>query len=294
MTPDLLLHAALHLHGLADAPYTLLRTLGDVVAHVETASGARVLRICQPGTTPERLAEVSAFQNAAADAGLPVAQRGTPRELDLPDGTRHWTLISDWIEGEAARPRTPQLVRELGALTAGLHALNLAPPTHWTGPIYDANWLWCWWHSEAPRWLTTEEVERCLPAVARTAAFLDAEADAERIIHSDLHFGNVLKTASGLAVLDFDDCAVAHPAFDLALTEGELLDEEDPTPLLAAYRAGYSATSGQPYPVQAVWLLNVLSATAFLKWLYGSPNPQVRVEKEVWVPSALERVAARA
>nr|WP_281166715.1 phosphotransferase [Deinococcus apachensis] len=142
--------------------------------------------------------------------------------------------------------------------------------------------------------MSDADQQRCMPAVERTAAFMEAQAAAERVIHSDLHFGNVLLAPNGgVAVLDFDGCAVAHPAFDLVLTEGELLDFPDAPVLTAAYREGYAAQSGQPFPVEAAEVLGVATGTAFLEWVYGSANPEVRARKERWGPSLLDDLALR-
>ena len=61
-----LVRLALPLYGLTDSTLTVLRSLGDTVARVETPAGPTALRVCEPGTAEARLAEVSAFQNAAA------------------------------------------------------------------------------------------------------------------------------------------------------------------------------------------------------------------------------------
>ena len=50
-----LIHAALAPYGLSGAPTAVLRTLGNLVAHVDTPDGPRGLRICQPGVTRARL-----------------------------------------------------------------------------------------------------------------------------------------------------------------------------------------------------------------------------------------------
>ncbi|WP_156103488.1 phosphotransferase enzyme family protein [Deinococcus sp. YIM 77859] len=294
MGPADLIRLALPLYGLASSSFTVLRSLEDIVARVETPAGPTVLRVCAAGTAAARLAEISTFQNAAAGTGLTVPQSEAARALTLPDGTCRWTVCSTWVDGEVPRPVTADLTRRLGRETARLHGLDFRPPGTWTGPVYGAAWLREWWRAEAPRHLSTADRERCAPAIARAAAFMEAHAAEERVIHSDLHFGNVLLAPGGqVAILDFDGCAVAHPAFDLALTEGELLDFPDAPALTAAYREGYAAQSGRPYPAQAAELLRVATATAFLEWVYGSANPEVRAQKEGWVPSLLNDLALR-
>lgn len=294
MDPADLIRLALPLYGLADSPFAVLRSLGDVVARVEMPTGPASLRVCEAGTVAPRLAEVTAFQNAAAAAGLTVPHREAARALILPDGTQRWTVRSTWVEGEAPHPVTADLARTLGRETARLHALDFHPPRDWTGPVYGATWLREWWRGEAPRYLSGADQKRCASAVTRAATFMEAHAAGERVIHSDLHFGNVLLTPSGqVALLDFDGCAVAHPAFDLALTERELLDFPDAPALTAAYREGYAAQSGRPYPGEAAQVLAVATGTAFLEWVYGSANPEVRAQKERWVPLLLDDLALR-
>ncbi|WP_157465246.1 hypothetical protein [Deinococcus apachensis] len=48
-----------------------------MVARVETPNGPASLRVCEAGTVAARLTKVSAFQNAAAGAGL-VVKRPAP------------------------------------------------------------------------------------------------------------------------------------------------------------------------------------------------------------------------
>ncbi|MBB5234580.1 phosphotransferase enzyme family protein [Deinococcus budaensis] len=287
-----LVRLALPLHGLTDSPFTVLRSLGDTVARVDTPAGPTVLRVCEPGTAEARLAEVSTFQNAAAEAGLTVPHREAARALALPDGTHRWTVRSTWVDGEAPRPVTAELARALGKATAQLHALDFHPPQDWTGPVYGAAWLRGWWEAGAPRHLSADDHERCAPAVAQAAIFMEAHAAEARVIHSDLHFGNVLLAPDGqAAVLDFDGCAVAHPAFDLALTERELLDFPEAGTLTEAYRASYAGQSRQPYPFEAVEQCRAATGTAFLEWVYGSRNPEVRAQKEMWVLPLLDDLA---
>lgn len=140
MEPADLIRLALPLYGLADSPFTVLRSLGDVVARVETPTGPASLRVCEAGTVAARLAEITAFQNAAAGTGLTIPQREPARALILPDGTQRWTVRSTWVEGEAPRPVTTELARKLGQETARFHALDFHPPQNWVGPVYDATW----------------------------------------------------------------------------------------------------------------------------------------------------------
>ncbi|ADV66265.1 phosphotransferase enzyme family protein [Deinococcus maricopensis] len=301
MTHDALITAALHPYGLSGAPFTVLRTLGNVVARVDTPDGPRGLRVCRSSVTRERLHEEFRVLAAARAAGLDVPEplpdvTGDP----LPRAQGRDVALFRWVPGEGAGAHMSEAVAaQLGTLSAHLHAAlrALGQPHPWYGPTHDAAWLSgpaSWWATRADRDLGAHACARMAPAIAACAQHLAHHAAEMQVIHADLHFGNALVRADGtVAAIDFDMCAVGLPAFDLAVTEGEFEDFDHPDALKAAFRGAYAAASGAPYP-QGVALMRVAASVAFLEWVFTSANDEVRTQKLRWVPRLIDRVAARA
>ena len=77
-------------------------------------------------------------------------------------------------------------------------------------------------------------------------------------MHGDLHPGNVRTDDVGrLTILDWGDCTIGNPAFDiLRLTEG--LD--DPAPLIEAWADRWATTVPGSDPLRAVELLRPVAA----------------------------------
>ena len=293
LTPDDWIQAALPAYGLEGCGFEMLRTLGDAVARVETPDGPRSLRVNLPEPR-ERQQEIHGFLALAVAAGLhvPTPLPDLQGRTVSPLAEGRTAVLASWVVGEqSSRHLSPALAAEIGRITARLHALS-SRPVRWHGPVLDADWLRGWWRDEAPKHLTSPEIGSSLPAIEKLAVWLELHADAFQVIHADLHFGNLLALPGGnIGVLDFGECALAHPAFDLAMTEGEFLDFEDGPEYIAAYRAAYAAETGQPYPLEARELMTACTDTAFLLWVYGSPNEQVRERKLRWVPGLLERLS---
>jgi phosphotransferase family enzyme len=80
----------------------------------------------------------------------------------------------------------------------------------------------------------------------------------DTLVHGDLHPGNVRTDATGrLTVLDWGDCTIGHPAFDiLRLTEG--LD--DPEPLVRRWAYRWTESRPGTEPIRAVELLRPVAA----------------------------------
>jgi len=54
----------------------------------------------------------------------------------------------------------------------------------------------------------------------RLRRFEKAFPEKQGLIHADLHFGNLLMTRDGIAVIDFDDCGFGFHVYDLAVNLG--------------------------------------------------------------------------
>ena len=100
----------------------------------------------------------------------------------------------------------------------------------------------------------------------------------DTLVHGDLHPGNVRTDPGGrLTIMDWGDCTIGHPAFDiLRLTEG--LD--DPAPLLEAWAHRWAKTLPGTRPLRAAELLRPVAAlraaatyAAFLDAIEPSEHP---------------------
>jgi hypothetical protein len=81
----------------------------------------------------------------------------------------------------------------------------------------------------------------------------------EALVHGDLHPGNVRGDADHRTVLDWGDCSLGHPAFDiLRLTDG--LDESEAQPLLDAWAERWRIACPGSDPLRAVDLLRPVAA----------------------------------
>jgi Ser/Thr protein kinase RdoA (MazF antagonist) len=209
-----------------------------------------------------------------------------PRPLSDPEsieieGHSAIMLLMDWIEGERLTSRwvTPVQAQEAAMLLARVHrATALFPDTHrelLTRPILDGAGL----RGEGlSQYAVDAEGQRLLLPYAslldtvaeRTAealAVLDESGAKQIMIHGDFRPENIVETETGLALLDFDDCAWGYAAYDLAtflmFTRGSSQAEEVRLTLWQTYQG----MTGAP----DIWepVLDVLMLSRFalsLRW----------------------------
>jgi Ser/Thr protein kinase RdoA (MazF antagonist) len=296
MSTEILTHQALSAYGLETAQVTTLRHLGNYVAKVEQNGQTYGLRICTPDVSVRRLEQEIAWLKALhQDLGLQV-----PQPIDNQNGKfmtqleGRIALLFAWVEGEpVSHQMSPQAAEKIGTLMAKLHRhTKKFHLDNFQGPRFDADWLAgpdSWWATRAKADLGEEAFEQTRPGIELGYETMQRLGDL-RLIHSDLHFGNILLHEGEARVIDFDGHALAHPLFDIALTEGEFMDYDDGEELIAAFRQSYAAESGQAFPADDARLFAVAAAVVFLEWVFTSPNPKVREEKLRWVPSSLETI----
>jgi aminoglycoside phosphotransferase (APT) family kinase protein len=115
----------------------------------------------------------------------------------------------------------------------------------------------------------------------------------DTVVHGDLHVGNVRTDETGLCtIIDWGDCFIGHPAFDLLrLAEG--LD--DASPLIDQWAYRWTNTMPGSNPHRAVKLLRPVAAlreaavyTAFLDAIEPAEWPYHAAD----VPAALTRAAS--
>jgi maltokinase len=157
---------------------------------------------------------------ATAAAYLPGARDGWAWYLEL---------LLAWLDGETDEAAALAPAHEVGTVAAGLHAALATPtsvlpePVHVVGPATLESW-------RARAEATLDEAlaltggpegERLRAVADRARAELDAFDDLPGTlamrIHGDLHVGQFLRWAHGLAVTDFDGNPMAPPAERRAL-----------------------------------------------------------------------------
>jgi Ser/Thr protein kinase RdoA (MazF antagonist) len=240
-----------------------LRSAGAYVSEVlvgEGRDGPVVLKVMDPGhrSVAEARAEID-WQRALTRAGIPVA-----RPVPTCDG-EDLVVAGDPPRIAVAYRRSP-----------GRH---LAPP-EWTPELVEAHGRLLGrmqahargWSLPAGRrrdgWLDHRALERAPEALPDDAAFLEAAAELEDrirsdvptprehvgLMHADLHAWNVLvDEAGGLTAIDFDDAAIGPYLYDLAMPLYYAVTtrrEEDPGEVadafLTAFLAGFDGVAPRP------------------------------------------------
>ena len=212
------------------------------VWRLETARGAFAVKETLAPLDEAEVARATAFAEAAAAAGVP-----TPAAVRTVDGALLQPVpgatvrVFAWCDlGPRDRGADPEAV---GRLLALLHAVR-----HDAGAPLDP------WYAEpvgADRWreLTAEVAARGGPYAAELRRLcdelvaLDALVEPPRTLatcHRDLWAENLRRVAGGgLCVIDWDDCGLADPSYELAavLWEFALGDPERARRLHGAYVA---------------------------------------------------------
>jgi Ser/Thr protein kinase RdoA (MazF antagonist) len=269
--------------GLAGAPCRLVARRENHVYRVDTPDGPRALRLHRPGlrSAAELKSELD-WMAALAAAGLsvPVPQPTREGALFVAADGGVADLLS-WIDGApmgidgrlAALADPAAAYRALGAEMARLHTVSdaWAPPPGFTRPAWDEAGL----VGPAPLWGRFWENPALTPAQsALLAAARDRARDRLRtragaldygLIHADLVPENVILTAAGPALIDFDDAGFGARAFDLATAANRALREPGAAALIAALLEGY--TAHRPLSPADLALFQALRAFSYVGWV---------------------------
>jgi Ser/Thr protein kinase RdoA (MazF antagonist) len=223
LTPDRVLEAV-EVGGLRSTGRCLpLRAFENRVYEVELDDERRVIvKFYRPGRwSREAVADEHAFLRDLADAEVPVVppmDLGTGSTLNAIEGILYAAFPK--VRGRVLVELDAELRRRIGRVLGRLHAVGAARPA-----------------AHRPRLTTKRYIDESLDVliggkfvpenlapryrdvalrIGRAAEPMLAAAPAQRI-HGDLHLGNLLWTADGPIVVDFDDFLVGPPVQDLWL-----------------------------------------------------------------------------
>jgi len=126
--------------------------------------------------------------------------------------------------------------------------------------------------------------------VRETLEILYDGRDGERILHADLHQGNIRVNRGGIGALDFDDSMLGYPVQDIGITFYYIQNHPEYPALREAFQRGYE--SRLAWPEEAPGQIETLIAwreLQLLNFLLGSDNPMF----EKMLPDFVARAEGR-
>ena len=247
--------------------FSLRLHLANTTFCVVAEDGAKyVLRICEPGAhsleeVRSEAAWVAALRRETG-LGVPAARLtrdGEPVIVVESEGVSEprICILLQWQEGRfRRRGLRPVHLKRAGAFMAQLHqhSATYTLPDGFTRPRYTADHLvgdWLAHDALGPEAARIAPADRAvLDAAAARAqteiAALGTTPDRFRLIHADLHQGNVLYFEDEARAIDFDDTGFGHLLLDIATTFWGLSLQPNVAELRAAFCDGYQAIAPLP------------------------------------------------
>lgn len=210
--------------------------------------------------------------------------------------------ILRWNNGRFASKPTPKHFERIGRLTAQLHqhAQRWTLPDGFERRDLSAEQFLSSMLRHDPEQLMRSELDaaqrgRVDWAIAQINACLEeiGQAPARRgLIHSDLHFGNVVFEGDIARPLDFDDACFAPYLYDVATTLGTWRRSNLYPDFLSAYRRGYEQFLAWPEDAQThLPTLELMRLVIMLLWTLDRAVDTPRFIEQK--PKILQRAIAR-
>lgn len=294
------LTTALALYGLDSASTELIRDYDNLVYRVE-AKQVYALRICPLNLTQARIkSEVDWSIALTHDTDLlvpkPVLNQQGKLISQLGD---RFCVLFEWLEGEpVSRNMSLEVASQIGKLMAKLHQhASSYSPNNYDGDRYNYNYFFgsaSWWQLKAEKRLTYsyQSLILAIKRAKRLIKSLEESSEQFGMIHSDIHFSNVIKDREKYAIIDFSDCGMGYYLMDIAVTEAEFKDYIKAKELIAAFRSSYRNHRGYFPDPEYVRTFEVMSSLLLLEWIFESDNEKVRDDKAKWLPSIINTIQA--
>jgi Ser/Thr protein kinase RdoA (MazF antagonist) len=206
-------------------------------------------------------------------------------------------VLFEWLDGQpVSKEMSPSVAHEIAVMMAKLHQQAVHyQPEDFAGTWYNYDSFFgpdSWWSTQAPVRLA-DDYPRMESAIEKIKALLQVMGRSPLhfgMIHSDVHFGNVLQTPAGLSIIDFGDCGMGHYLLDMAVTEAEFQDYDDADALIESFRKGYGSVTGAVPRGEDIRLFGILASLLFFEWVFESENEQVYQDKSEWLPGMIEEI----
>lgn len=196
-------------------------------------------------------------------------------------------LVHEWHDGT---PSTEDLSPWVGAVLASLHRRPGSGGQDWPPhPVEE----WREWLDEAPDSDFTEAVRGYLPDVAEAWSIATAPADLTPVdTHRDVKPDNVLRTATGPLLLDWDGAGPEYAEWELTRSAIYFSHLGEDRAAFDRVIGSYEEAGGRRPPASATsfaGLLRVyLSGSAWMVWRALGHRPVTPAERAAAHPHALE------
>ena len=222
-----------------------------------------------------------------AQTGLKVQALPT---TDFPmidwENERRFLVLGNWIEGTTPKVKNAFFMEKMGAMMAQLHnaAENFKPKLDVLTidnalvqrvkakilrhkSIFDFD--------DIPLDLAFENIEN-------TYKNADVTPSVFGLIHTDLHFENVIENEDNLSPIDFDEVAYGHYLLDIAITFNEIDNLKNPVYLKKHYCIGYEKYRILPDNLETLMLnYQQIAACVYLNWFLEEGNKDLLLDKKL-------------
>ncbi|MET0417822.1 MAG: aminoglycoside phosphotransferase family protein, partial [Actinoplanes sp.] len=263
----------------------------DLVARQQrTWNLSAIWRLDEPGGGPvawlKQVPHFFAHEAAAIAQVAAVAPGLTPPVLAAGEPGR---LLMAHLPGEDCWDAGPEVAAEVAAAFHPVQAHYASHPVGGSIPVIGLDFA----KVAVPHLDTIPGLRELIDDLPRRLAEIAACGLPDTLVHGDLHLGNVIRDAAGrLTIIDWGDCAVGHPGFDILRLGGRM---KDPEPLYAAWVSRWRDSFPGADPRRALELLRPVAAlrdaavyAAFLDAIEPSEWPYHAAD----VPGNLTRAAS--
>mgnify|MGYP001826283849 CR=1 FL=1 len=311
MTQQKLIKSAIQeIYGLTLIKIELLQDTDDLVyrlfSHLEKKYSLKIHRkkLKHSDEKISTLFDWLEFASSRVKFNLPIPIRNHRgnflSQIELEENHYTFTLYK-WVEGTPiSTSMTNENVEKIGSVMACLHNVSEEYTSIGKGlRSYDGNWL-----EQASKTLLSGSERISFSKEKRKDLILGLENIRSSmdelgympsnfgIIHSDLHFSNILLNGENLSVIDFDDVGFGHYLFDIGTTFNEFADYgQRYTSMIKSFIQGYQSQRILPQNWQKlIEYFKGVAAVAYAEWVFSPENEWVSDRKMNFGISSLEQI----
>ena len=282
--------------------YQLIKTIDTLVFKIETDDNqyfiAKLYKQHNQALV-EQIARNAAFLSfIKTHAELKVQ---APPTLHFPlidwENEKRYLVLGDWIEGSTPKVKDAHFMEKMGAMMAQLHNAaadfkqKIAVLTIDNTLVQEVKQKILKHQSV----LGFDEIQLniAFQKIENTYKNADYTPSVFGLIHSDLHFENVIENGEDLSPIDFDEVAYGHYLLDIAITFNEIEELPNVLYLKKNYCIGYEKYRPLPTDFEAIVLkFQQIAGCIYLNWFLAEGNEALLLDKKLmrYAQSSLQKV----